>query len=181
MNADNSAQKKVLPSSHTASSQIKLPCCIITHMKIYVVVSILEENFPQHFLYEDWPLHVTLIKNFSSREDLSNLLSILSDVSFDQKVVTVSGKCRENFGINKDVCVTELESTNEFESLLTDLQAGFKDLIEPFGPQYESYRPHVADRHYKKIDIGEIVRIDSISLVELIGNERQVLDTFKFK
>jgi 2'-5' RNA ligase len=146
-------------------------------MKIYVVVSILEDNFPHHFLYENWPLHVTLVNNFSSEADPANLLRLLRDACINQNVITVSGKSMEKFGVNKDVSVTVLESTSEFETLRTNLLTALKDLTKPFGHQYESYRPHVADRHYRKIAIGEQVKIESISLVELIGNERQVIST----
>ena len=149
-------------------------------MHSYVIVSFFDKNFPELFPGIDWPLHTTIIRNFSSSKGVSELIHILDAACLGTKEINTRGKAREMFGFDKDVSVTELEKTTELESFQNKVTQYLKDLIEPIGPQYDSYRPHVTDRHGIKIGIGQNVIISSISLVEILGAERKVLHTITF-
>lgn len=142
-------------------------------MRTYVIVSFLEEDFPRTFLSEKCPLHVTIVRHFSSSENVATLLNILNDFCFGQKELITYGKSREMFGADKNVSVTELENTEELAKLHKDLHEKIKDVTELVGLQYDSYRPHVSDHGETCISIGEKVPVSSLSLVEMIENKRR--------
>lgn len=53
--------------------------------------------------------------------------------------------------------------------------------IEFRTPQYKVYRPHATDQVIGEISVGEEVTINSVSLIELGSDERQVLCTINFQ
>lgn len=150
-------------------------------MNKYVIVSFLQRDFPLKFLKLDWPLHITIVRPFSSSKSGEEFIRTLTAICSQIKPIYVFGKSREMFGPNNDLPVTELEDTPELQSLHDQIMNVSGVWMEFRTPQYETYRPHVTDQVNGRISAGEEVIINSISLVELGSDERQVLSTINFQ
>lgn len=150
-------------------------------MSEYVIVSILQKDAPTTFHKSGWPLHMTIIRPFSSLKSSKDFLDTISMLCSNKKVITTKGKSYEMFGSENDVSVTELDNVPEIQSLHDEIMHACDSWMNFKMPAYGTYKPHVANQGDMKIDVGEGVLIDSISLVEMIDGNRKVLGTIKFQ
>jgi hypothetical protein len=150
-------------------------------MNQYVIVSFLQKEFPQKFLQPGWPLHITIVRPFFSNKSGEEFIQALITICSQIKPMHTLGKSREMFGPNSNVPVTELENIPALQSLHDQIMSELRAWMEFRTPQYKTYRPHATDQATGGISVGEEVEIDSISLVELGSEERQVLSTINFQ
>lgn len=148
-------------------------------MTKYVIVSFLEKNPSATFSSSDWPLHVTIVRPFSSSKNPDYFLDILKTHCLNRKKIILSGKSREMFGHDKSIPVTELEKTAEIEDLYRKLMLSLEGNIEFSKPHFDDFRPHVTD-HNRKLGVGDKIALGSLSVVEMDGEKRIVLGTFDF-
>lgn len=146
-------------------------------MSKYVIVSFVEPEFPQTFSHADWPLHVTVLRPFSTNLSDDELVEKLQDVCARHSPITTEAKSKELFGPENDVSVTELVNTSELQTLHEEISRIFGSDIEFTAPPYPNYRPHVTDNNGKSIQVGDTVSLTTISLVALGQDDRTVLVT----
>ncbi|MEO6536224.1 MAG: 2'-5' RNA ligase family protein [Candidatus Paceibacterota bacterium] len=144
----------------------------------YVIVCILEAEFPQEFQYVDWPSHTTLLRPFTTDTSSQKLAETLQSICEQHHALTTEGKSRELFGPASDVPVIELVNTPELQKLHDDIRTAYIQEIEFTAPQYPDFRPHVTENNGKGVEVGESVKISSLSLVELTLESHNVLNTF---
>lgn len=148
-------------------------------MPEYVIISLLQKDSPTTFHKSKWPLHMTIIRPFASSKNVKDIIDTLKIFCSNKKVIKTKGKSYEMFGPDKNIPVTELENTTETKSLHDDILHICSSWLEFKKPTYDIYRPHVTDQGNQKISIGESVVIETISLVEMIGEDRRIMGTIK--
>ncbi|MCB9820833.1 2'-5' RNA ligase family protein [Candidatus Nomurabacteria bacterium] len=147
-------------------------------MSRYVIVSFLEKaTLGITFSKSEWLLHLTILRPFFSDNEDGYLIGILKDSLLEKQKVTSTGKVKEMFGPNKDVAVTELEHNTRIQDLHDSIESAFKPFIRFESEQYPTYRPHVTNQGSRGIVVGEEVVINSVSLVKIDNDSRQVLAT----
>ncbi len=147
-------------------------------MEKYVIVSMIETNFPEEFQSVNWPLHVTLLRPFVTSATVDNLSEILQTVSSTQPIIVTEGKSKELFGVERTVAVTELINTPALQHFHEAIKSAFINLIEFTSTEYPSFRPHVTEHHGKGVQVGELVQMSSVSLVTLNTQSYRVVNTF---
>jgi 2'-5' RNA ligase len=143
----------------------------------------------KEFNSSDWPLHITLLGNFNTEinEGESKLIETLSNYAKEIKPFDLRVGEEALFGPNKDILVNTMELNKE----IMDLHENLKRLIDSVGaiydsPQYigKNYRPHATVQNTDRVYQNEIVRINSLSLVDMepdgVKSKRRLIKTFNF-
>ena len=155
--------------------------------KFVIVHFIKGEPENKEFNSSEWPLHITLLGNFNTETSESDLVETLSNHiknirPFDSKVGEEAF-----FGPNKDVPVNTMEMSKE----IMELHGSLKKLVDSTGAVYDSpqyvgknYRPHATVQKADRVHQNEIVRINSLSLVDMepdmVKGKRRLIKTFNF-
>jgi len=149
-------------------------------MKEFLVVCFVEKNLPKEFLSGFWPLHVTIVRPFTTELSAIELTDIVQQVATQYSPLTLRAKSREMFGgRHRDIPVTELEKIPEIQQLHEDLLARFGSRIH-FKPPQHDFRPHVTDQKSGQIAVGDEVHLNTLSLIEEEGNRRVIIETSSF-
>lgn len=158
-------------------------------MQKYVIIKLLEpKKEGVQFAASDWPLHVTLVPRFVINLEGTGLLEKMATLLRSHKPVEVVAETDELFGEFKNIKVTLLEKTPE----LTKLHSTIIDLLKSMGaifdePNFieEGFRPHVTVQSKRRVQPGDLVKIDELSLIDMFPggdiNQRKVLKTIKFQ
>ena len=154
-------------------------------LRRYALVKLLEDlRDSDEFPAISWPLHLTIVPNFSIGWDEATLRERVHGVLAGHSPVDVAAGHDGLFGPQRTVPVTVLEPTpglmslhNGIVELLTNAGADFRR------PEYvqRGYRPHVTVTPERRLHPGDRIVVDAISLVDLQprGNSqlRRVLGT----
>lgn len=153
----------------------------------YAIISLMEPikegtEFPAaHF-----PLHITLIGVFAIAYDGKTMAEMMQDLVKQQLPVTVQVQQPAMFGPHQDVEVMTIEKSTE----LVDLHYKLYNLLVKSGavfndPQFqaEGFKPHSTVQKDKRLQTGQSVTIDSLSIIDLFpagnGQRRKILKTLK--
>lgn len=158
-------------------------------MQKYVLIHILKPvaNNTQFSMY-DWPLHVTLSPRFAVDIEQKGFDADLSNLITKQNPVKTIVKKDASFGKDSQVHVSLLDLTSQLFKLHNDLL----DLLESYGavfdePNYSrsGYLPHVTVQKSGRVFEGDIITIDSLTLVDMFPErdikQRKVLKTYRFR
>jgi hypothetical protein len=137
------------------------------------------------FHMTDWPLHTTLADVFAIDRHETNIDAKLSALASRADVVNVVATDESALGVTP---VVLLEKT----SSLQQLHDSIVSLLEQSGavfnnPEFtrDGFLPHSTIQSSGRLQIGDEIRIDSISLIDMFPNndwqQRKVLATFNFK
>lgn len=138
-------------------------------MPTYVLVTFLEDvPAGAEFTASAWPLHLTLLPNFSIAWDGSTLGERLRPVLTGRRPITVVASHEEFFGPRETIPVAVVETTPELTSLHRELH----DMLAAAGAAFEypayvadGYRPHVTAQAHRRLGPGEEARLDTVSVV----------------
>ncbi len=157
-------------------------------MQKYVVVKFLEPMIEgDEFMATDyWPLHITLVANFTIPFDSTELYDMLARTFKKQPAISVVAGKDELFGANQDIRVTTIEMTPE----LIDLHSDIVDLLRSNSatfdePRYveDGYRAHATVQTKARLHEGDAVQIDELTIVDMFPDndiqKRRVLKTIK--
>ncbi len=144
----------------------------------YVLVSFVDE-IPVHttFSAHDWPLHVTIIRPFISKIPENELIQIIDNCLANHHSYSVHGLRDEMFGPDKNIRVTELEYTQDIQVLHNNLSSALDHCVDFKPSEFNEYRPHITEQENKRINIGEKLRMNSVSLVMMGDSTRTVVHT----
>jgi hypothetical protein len=136
-------------------------------------------------MYEELPLHCTLMHRFWSELEPEALADKVSD--FFKQIQPLALKPHERLLLGpKQVPVCELELTDELKSLHMDLY----ELLNGLGIEYtapgwvgEGYRPHVTERENARLEVGSEQNSNAVYLIEVKvpGHDRKRLVRHKFE
>lgn len=144
--------------------------------KQYIVVSFLKPP-AEIFVQSTWPLHVTIVRPFSSMDSLVELSKKIKEVCALHTPLVVLGESRELIGPDKNVPVTKLAENSHLTKLHEEIEEACGNPLEFIGPTYNFYLPHVTDYAGESIQVGDEVTLSSVSIVEKQGSEWRVLQT----
>lgn len=154
----------------------------------YVLVTLLEDlQEGVEFTSSNWPLHVTIASNFSVECGVSELLEQLSIIVGQLRPIKITAGKDELFGPQRQVRVTILSMNEELRSFHNDLVALMKSVGAVFDePAYieVGYRAHATVQREVRLQEGDNVIIDKISLIDMFPNNdpyrRKIIKTLKF-
>ena len=146
---------------------------------LYVVVAPLG-GLPARFGRDEWPLHLTLVSNFTLMHAIGDLKRVVKVVADSGRPVSVRGGAEAMFGPHANIPVRLVESDDAVsihQKLLTALD-GLIDLVEP---DYagNGFRPHVTARGADQLGSGESRTLDSLSLVAMTMDAAKVVATYQ--
>lgn len=146
---------------------------------LYVVVAPLG-GLPARFDRDDWPLHLTLVSDFTLARDVGDVDQALKVASDAGDPLSVRGAGDAMFGVHSDIPVRLVESGNAasiHQKLLTELD-GLINLVEP-NYAGSGFRPHVTARGADQLGSGESRTLDSLSLVRMTMDAAEVVATYR--
>lgn len=157
--------------------------------RFYVAHLVKPKKQGDEWLANHQPLHSTFAYPFNIECDDSIISKKLASVLLNHSVFKVKALKDDYYGPQKDILVTPLEKSPEIMALSKDICRAIIDLGGiPENPAFygdNGHRPHVTVQDDNRIHEGDIVDINSVSLVESIPqqpiNGRKVIDTIFLK
>ncbi len=145
---------------------------------LYVVVAMLGAS-PSRFERIRWPLHVTVVSNFTLQADETTVHRIIRQVAGRLRPFTVTGVESAMFGPAGDVPVRRVDSA-EIVAAHRTLVAELSGLISLIEPRYagDGYLPHATDQRGARLGEAETRSVTSISLLRIAGPWAEIVDTY---
>ena len=144
---------------------------------------------PEGFTFgaTEWPLHITIASLFStawsSRETIDHLGTLLEG----QRPVNTSALRHDNWGTEKNVAVTVMDTTPQLRQLHTDIVTFLQESGATFYEKFlfEKYDAHSTVQQHDKLEVGTDIVIDSVTLIDMFpdnnGYKRRLLGTIDFR
>lgn len=160
---------------------------MVEFMPRFVLVKLLEHlKSPAVFPATQWPLHLTLVPDFSIDWEPARLHAELGRALAGVRSLVVTASSEALFGPARNVRVTLIGKTPELSSLhehaVGALVAGGAVFDSP-GYVGDGYRPHVTIWGTRHLAEGDTVAIDEVSIVDLAANgdakSRALLSTIR--
>lgn len=149
-------------------------------MRNYVIVCFLSRNPPLEFPSKEWPLHVTILRPFTSTCSPEEFGRMLEPICAQTPALTLTAKAEELFGPDNDVQVTELELTSELEMFQCQVLEACESRITFKLPAFPNFRPHLTVQQEGRVNVGDTVVLNSLSLVEQ-GQPYRVVRTLNLR
>jgi 2'-5' RNA ligase len=157
-------------------------------MQKYVIVYFIDSvTDGTRFSAASWPLHITLVSNFVTDREGSNLDWKLKQISSIQQPIIVQAQKNEYFGKNKDIKVTVMHPNLDLQKLhekLFRLLSNDGALFDE--PQFllDGYRAHATVQENSGVQPGQSITITNLALVDMFPDnditKRRVLKTVTF-
>ena len=140
-------------------------------MQKYVIVYFIDrKSVPDNFLASEWPLHITLLANFTIANPIESLIAKLHDLSKQIEPIATNVLGEDMFGLNKDVAVSLIKQNKE----LIKLHGNLITITESLGAEYdepkflgEGFRPHATIQIKSRLHKGQAVNINSFTLIDM--------------
>lgn len=156
-------------------------------MQRYVIVTFLEavdDGF--EFNPQNYPLHVTIIPSFRLNSFAPELENEIATLCSKILAIKTEAEGDEYFGPSKEVHVSTIRMRDDLMKLHTDLKnilaAHHAEFDEPHY-MAENYRAHATVQEKKRLNVGDPVIIDRVSVIDKFPNGnpniRRVLKTIK--
>src|SRR5215213_4056683 len=151
----------------------------------YVVVHFFDNqidgfNFPS----SEWPLHITLLSNFSLKWPREALVKKLDEIARSSEPFGVTTAGDDMFGADHTVPVTLIKPDESLMALHNKLNDMATDALAYFdSPQYlgKAYRPHATVQRGFKLDKKAMYGVGNFSLVDMFPkgdiSRREVIKT----
>lgn len=140
-------------------------------MSRFVVVLPLVSLQPgDRFAVEDWPLHITLVPNFSADASVETFIADLAAASRSHASFTVSAGQDELFGPLANIPVTIIDDSPTLTVLHRALVATFRAHGASFDtPAFvdDGYRAHVTITKHARAVGGEDFRLRQLAFVDM--------------
>jgi len=152
----------------------------------YVIAHFFEPQTPSViFPAQEWPLHVTLLPNFTIKWPLDVLIQKIDELTVATVPFDIKPEGQAAFGPKEDVPVTLIYPGNAIMELHNALMALSDDASFVYDtPQFigKGFRPHATVQYKNSLQIGQTYHLDNLSLVNMFPNNdingRVVIDTF---
>ncbi len=151
-----------------------------------IVVSFFQELEPGYrFSASDWPLHLTLVRPFSTEEPVEDIETALTEVFSEQSAITIDFGEVAQFGPREDVPVTTVVKTPELQDLHDRLLAVVEVPDAVNNPQWSGneYRPHVSHQRQGAMPPGESAQLRQAALLDYQDGQnatRTIRRTYSF-
>lgn len=138
-----------------------------------------------NFSCKNWPLHITLLPNFTINNDLDQVINKLELLSSKIKPFIVQVGNNEHFGLKGEVLVSLIKPNASIINLHEKLVGLTRD-YKFDTPQYinAGYRPHATKKPNCQLNKNEIYEVNSMTLVDMYPknniNRRAIIKNFMF-
>lgn len=153
----------------------------------YVIVHFIDKSkVPSEFPSSEWPLHVTLLANFTLGMSLERLESDLRNFALREKPydITVDGEAL--FGPKQNVAVSLIQPNQSIQKMHEALSSIASKLGAVFDePAFmgEGYRPHATIQVNSRLAEKQIVALNDFTLVDMFPDgdisRRRLIETYK--
>jgi 2'-5' RNA ligase len=153
----------------------------------YVIVHFVEiAKVPDEFPYTEWPLHVTLLANFTITQPLERLVEELGSYSQRIKSFEIVSEGEALFGPSQNVAVSLIQPSEIIKKVHQDLA----DITKTLGAEYDEprfmkkgFRPHATIQAKSRLTDNQTLTLDSFTLVDMYPNNdigrRKIIKTYE--
>jgi len=157
----------------------------------YAIFHIIDKKMRQRykvspeFLPSEWPLHLTLLGNFTTNAPIEHIINALINYTENIKPFEITVGNESLFGINEDILVSVLQTNGAIK----ELHNGLKGIMDAQEAIYDNsnfvgtgYNPHVTVQETTRLNTGQKILVGDITLVDMEPNgdsgKRRVVRTF---
>lgn len=152
----------------------------------YVVAHFINaDNVPDEFVASQWPLHVTLLANFTIAQPLEKLISALANYAKQTKVFDITADGEAQFGPEGNVSVSLIrpnENIAEIHSQLTIMTEELGAVYDETRFMGDGYRPHATIQADSRLADGQVITVNNFTLVDMYPHNdigrRAIITTF---
>jgi 2'-5' RNA ligase len=153
----------------------------------YVIVHFIDmPKVPSEFPYTEWPLHVTLLANFTISQPLEKLIKKLELYAQETEPFEIVSNGEDLFGPNQNVAVSLIQPSVSIQKIHTDLTAITKSLGAEYDePQFmsEGFKPHATKQINSRLEDKQTLTLSNFTLVDMYPdndiNRRRIIKTYK--
>jgi len=153
----------------------------------YVIVHFIDKStVPEEFSPSEWPLHVTLLANFTLGQPLERLIDELARYASGKQAYDIAADGEAQFGRSRSVAVSLIRPDEAIVAMHRDL----KGITAALGAVYDEpaymddgYRPHATTQAAARLTDKQVVTLDDFTLVDMYPGEditrRRIIQTFR--
>lgn len=153
----------------------------------YVIVHFIDKSkVPSEFPSSEWPLHVTLLANFTLGKSLEALTSALEDFARDGKPFDIMADGKALFGPKQNVTVSLIQPNNSIQKvhdMLSSVTSKLGAVFDEPAFMSEGFRPHATIQINSRLADKKKVLLDDFTLVDMYPdkdiNRRRIVQTYK--
>lgn len=153
----------------------------------YVIVHFIEvTKVPDEFPCTEWPLHVTLLANFTISQPIEKLIEKLDLYAGAIAPFEIMSDGEDLFGSNMNVAVSLIQPSKSIRKVHTELAALTKSLGAEYDePKFmnEGFRPHATKQVNSRLADKQKLTLNNFTLVDMHPdsnvNRRRVIKTYK--
>lgn len=153
----------------------------------YVIVHFIDiANVPEEFPSSEWPLHVTLLANFTIAQPLEQLKNDLADYALQAKPFDITVEGEALFGPSKNVAVSLIRPNNNITKVhnnLSSITIKLRAIYDEPAFMGDGYRPHATIQHNSHLADKQTVTLNDLTLVDMYPkndiNRRKIIKTFQ--
>ncbi|MFZ1812481.1 MAG: 2'-5' RNA ligase family protein [Candidatus Saccharimonadales bacterium] len=158
-------------------------------MQKYCLVHLIEklQDGVQFTATNYWPLHITVVSNFSIDIGKQQLIDMLDKELSLQKSFIVTAGDDAYFGKDKNIHVTLMSANSSLQQLheiLVRLLSNHAAIFDEPGYNNEGYKAHATIQQQHRLKLHDNVSINNLSLVDMFPDsditQRKILRTFPF-
>lgn len=153
----------------------------------YVIVHFIDiAKVPYEFPYTEWPLHVTLLSNFTLGEPIEFLDSKLREFTLHHKPFNLMADGEALFGPKQNIAVTLIKPNNTLQNVhdeLASITSGLGAVFDEPAFMGAGFRPHATKQIHSQLADKQILILNNFTLVDMYPNNnierRKVIKTFE--
>jgi len=153
----------------------------------YVIVHFIDiSKVPSEFPYTEWPLHVTLLANFTISQPLEKLIEKLELYAQEIEPFEIMSDGEDSFGPNQNVAVSLIRPSESIRKVHADLTAISESLGAEFDePKFmgEGFRPHATKQINSRLADKQTLVMNNFTLVDMYPendiNRRRIIKTYE--
>jgi 2'-5' RNA ligase len=153
----------------------------------YLIVHFIDNSkVPNEFPSSEWPLHVTLLANFTLGAPIEQLDSELKNFALQEKPYDIMADGDALFGPKQSVGVSLIQPNQNIQRMHETLSAIASRLGAVFDePAFmgEGYRPHATIQVNSRLLDKQLVTLNDFTLVDMFPgnniNRRRLIETYK--
>lgn len=153
----------------------------------YVIVHFIDiSKVPNEFPYTEWPLHVTLLANFTISQPLEKLIDKLDLYARETEPFEIMSDGEDLFGPHLNVAVSLIQPSENIRKVHADLASITKSMGAEFDePKFmgEGFRPHATKQVSSRPADKQKLTLNNFTLIDMYPdndiNRRRAIKTYK--
>lgn len=153
----------------------------------YVIVHFIDKSqVPKEFPSSEWPLHVTLLANFTLGKPIGQLDSELRGLAFQEEPFDIIADGEAIFGPKQNIAVSLIQPNERIQKLherLADIASSLGAIYDEPAFMGEGFRPHATIQVNSRLSEKQLVTLNDFALVDMFPdndiNRRRIIETHK--